>query len=199
MKKKLVIILLVVLLCGTSVFVIYKFNTEKENFYETKKNVNTTNEKESLDNEKNKGDEVKQNLINEETSNNTNQETQKSKPTTEPKQEEIKVETNNNSDNNVTKKENVVSNPSKEEPIKETVKKGPWDDLGISESDYYNKPMWSWAKLDFKLSDYGTQDKTMQACRDYGNKIAQEQGLGFSCTTISSYSGNYLGEMLQTF
>ena len=74
-----------------------------------------------------------------------------------------------------------------------------WEELGITEYDYYNKPMWSWARIDFKVSDYASAEETINACRSYGHKIMDEQGLGFSCSSINSYSGDYLGEMLKTF
>ena len=74
-----------------------------------------------------------------------------------------------------------------------------WEELGITEYDYYNKPMWSWARIDFKVSDYASEEETKNACRSYGHKLMEEQGLGFSCSSINSYSGNYLGEMLKTF
>ena len=67
--------------------------------------------------------------------------------------------------------------------------------LGISEYDYYHKPMWSWAKVDYKVEDYGSLEKAHQACIDAGNKI--EDSISFSCTNINSYSGDYLGDMLK--
>ena len=103
-----------------------------------------------------------------------------------PKTEEKKnVQTNNNDSNN-----NV-----QEKPKQATA----WEELGITEYEYYNSPMWSWATIDFKLSDYGTQQKTEQACQNYGHKLMEEQDLGFSCTNVNSYAGTYLGEMFETF
>lgn len=84
---------------------------------------------------------------------------------------------------------------SEEEIIKEE-NNNLWDDLGITEYDYYNKPMWSWARVDYSINDYGTVSATQQACIDTGNDMMDEI-LSYSCTSINSYSGKYLGEMLR--
>ena len=78
----------------------------------------------------------------------------------------------------------------------EVEKENPWDDLGITEYEYYNKPMWSWARVDYSIKDYVTQELTQKACIDAGNNML-ENILSFSCTSINSYSGDYLGEMLR--
>ena len=127
--------------------------------------------------------------------------------------EKPKVE-NNTSNNEKTKKENKSTNPSnsgtttttpnyqppkvEEKPPKEQTA---WEELGISEYDYYHKPVWSWARIDFSVDDYGTEENTKNACILKGNKLMKEsqEGLGFSCQGILSYAGNYLGEMMETF
>ena len=107
---------------------------------------------------------------------------------------------NNNKKNNVTQvkeekhetvKETVVQE-TQPEPKKEPT---PWESLGISEYDYYNKPMWSWARVDYSVKTYGTLEQTHQACIDDGNKL--EDIISFSCDNINSYSGDYLGDMLR--
>lgn len=100
-----------------------------------------------------------------------------------------KVETNNSN-------ETTNNNPIVEEtPTQPTA----WEELGITENEYYNSPMWKWARVDFKINDYGNADETIKACRDKGNEVMEKDGLGFSCTSINSYSGKYLGEMFKTF
>ena len=84
------------------------------------------------------------------------------------------------------------------EEKKQDVKKEAWEELGISEYDYYHKPMWSWARVDFSIDEYKTEQKTKEACESKGQEYF-EQGLGYSCTSINSYAGTYLGEMLKTF
>lgn len=70
-----------------------------------------------------------------------------------------------------------------------------WDELGITENEYYNSPAWSWARVDFAVEKYGSQEKCLNACIEYG----ESTGMGYSCSTINSYSGRYLGEMLKLF
>ena len=115
----------------------------------------------------------------------------------EEKKETISTETvDKNNSNSVIKEE-----PKKEEvvPKEEEVKsKTAWEELGISEYDYYHKPMWSWGRVDFSIETYKTYEKTREACITKGEEYF-EQGLGYSCTSINSYSGDYLGEMIKTF
>lgn len=87
----------------------------------------------------------------------------------------------------------VETQPQQEVPKKENTV---WESLGISEYDYYHKPMWSWARVDYSIDDYGSFEQTHQACIDAGGQL--ENILSFSCTTINSYSGDYLGDMLRT-
>ena len=102
-------------------------------------------------------------------------------------------EVNKNVEQHSTLKDNKLT--SEEEIIKED-NNNLWDDLGITEYDYYNKPMWSWARVDYSINDYGTVSATQQACIDAGNDMMDEI-LSYSCTSINSYSGKYLGEMLR--
>lgn len=115
----------------------------------------------------------------------------------EEKKETISTETvDKNNSNSVTKEE-----PKRDEvvPKEEEVKpKTAWEELGISEYDYYHKPMWSRGRVDFSIETYKTYEKTREACITKGEEYF-EQGLGYSCTSINSYSGDYLGEMIKTF
>lgn len=115
----------------------------------------------------------------------------------EEKKETISIETvDKNNSNSVTKEE-----PKRDEvvPKEEEVKpKTAWEELGISEYDYYHKPMWSWGRVDYSIETYKTYEKTREACITKGEEYF-EQGLGYSCTSINSYSGDYLGEMIKTF
>lgn len=118
----------------------------------------------------------------------------------------------NNMESNNVSNSNVINNKAKievkEEPKKEesiqvvnTPVEPPkreqtaWESLGISEYDYYNSPMWSWARVDYSVKNYGNFEQTHQACIDAGNNM--EDIISFSCTNINSYSGEYLGDMLR--
>lgn len=121
------------------------------------------------------------------------------------------MESNNVRNSNVVKENKTTTNVKKEEPKQESTqvqqpvtqpepeqpKHEPtaWESLGISEYDYYHKPMWSWARVDYKIEDYGSFDATHQACIDAGYQL--EDIISFSCTNINSYSGAYLGDMLR--
>lgn len=127
---------------------------------------------------------------------NSSSETEKSKVivseqstiTEEPKTiEQPKVVAENEKQNNVQKNEQPTHNV-------EVKANNPWDNLGITEYQYYNTPAHKWAELDFKSSVYGNQEQTLNACKEYGNAHIKENGGGYFCISINSYSGDYLGE-----
>ena len=96
-------------------------------------------------------------------------------------------------------KEPEVPNPNeqKEEEPKQEEKKEitAWEELGMTEDEYFNKPAWSWARVDFPVEKYGSEEACFNACIKYG----EESEMGFSCSTINSASGRYLGEMIKLF
>lgn len=107
-----------------------------------------------------------------------------------------KVEVKNETPKSETKQEEKQS--SSQIPKVDTNTKNDinaWDELGITENEYYNSPAWSWARVDFAIEKYGSQEKCLNACIEYG----ESTGMGYSCSTINSYSGRYLGEMLKLF
>lgn len=66
---------------------------------------------------------------------------------------------------------NVTNEPKQEEKKEMTA----WEELGMSEDDYYNKPAWSWARVDFPVEKYGSEEACFNACIKYGEK--SEMGL----------------------
>lgn len=118
--------------------------------------------------------------------------TETQKQTTSVSTEEVKKNDEVKENNEEVEKQEE----QKEETIKETPKKIKiWDELGITEYEYYNTPMWKWATVDFSIEKYGTQDACFNACTEYG----ESTGMGYSCSIINSYSGRYLGEMIELF
>lgn len=109
---------------------------------------------------------------------------------------EQKVEVKNETPKSETKQEEKQS-PSEIPKVDTNTKNdiNAWDELGITENEYYNSPAWSWARVDFAIEKYGSQEKCLNACIEYG----ESTGMGYSCSTINSYSGRYLGEMLKLF
>ena len=197
----LTLVLIVVAVLSTSIIYHYSVSKNKET------NSIPNNIDNVIDKDSNKDDS--NSITNEEQEDNDSiKEEQTSNIDEKPKVE------NNTSNNEKTKKENKPTNPSnsgtttttpnyqppkvEEKPPKEQTA---WEELGISEYDYYHKPVWSWARIDFSVDDYGTEENTKNACISKGNKLMKEseEGLGFSCQSILSYAGNYLGEMMETF
>lgn len=208
MKKKLLVFSFIIVVLTITLLVCYlKIDTRN------KEDISSNNNSISENFEKNDNNtlEDENDIVIEETKPITNENEPKKEIVTENDNEEPKMESSDISSNvkeesNQPKKE--TGNPeipkeeipkidtSKEESKKELTE---WEKMGISEYDYHNKPMWNWMKISFKLEDYGSQTATENACREYGNKKAEEESLGFSCTNVLSYSGRYLGEYIKFF
>lgn len=201
--KKIVIIFIVILLSLSGMIGIYKFynsikidNKTAENII--KKNDEKKIEKDKASETKDDNQEVKDSPKNEEGKKDNNENNK-----AESKTESNKTENNNhvvpsNTKSEEQPKQNVTKTetPKVEQP---KVENKPWEELGISENDYYNKPMWNWMTVEFDVNTYGSQSAAESACRDSGNKKAEAEGLGFSCTNVLSYSGKYLGEHIKFF
>lgn len=57
----------------------------------------------------------------------------------------------------------------------------PWEEVGLTEDQYKNKPMYSWERVDFK---------TEEECVNYGNThapFATGEG-GYQCSTVNSWT-----------
>lgn len=198
----LTFVLIVVTVLSTSIF--YHYSVSKSNKTDP---IPNNNMQDVIDKDSNKDNS--NSITNEEQKNNDSIQEEQT-----PNIDEIPKVENNTSNNEKIKEENKTTNPSnsgtttttpnyqppkvEEQPPKEQTA---WEELGISEYDYYHKPLWSWARIDFSIDDYGTEENTKNACISKGNKLMEEsqEGLGFSCQSILSYAGNYLGEMMKTF
>lgn len=187
MKKIIIpVIVFVIIIIGVSCFMFYSKtkNVEEvtnENVVDTKTNIET-------DNNVTESSEDKINEI--ENSNELTNSSAIKESKSEEKKEEKKSEENKN--NNIKQNTTVVEEPKSED------KKTAWDELGISEYDYYHKPIWNWQRINFSIDEYKTEQKTKEACISKGNEYF-EQGIGYSCSSVTSYAGTYLGEMLKTF
>ena len=193
MKK--VIISLIILFLISSGFFTYKFIFMRNK--DEKKSANDTEIIESKSDSKNM--EVKEDEpITEDNKDNNDVTTNDN--TNDSRTSSSNMESNSVPSSNVVK-ENKTINNNKEEPKQEstqvqqptpqpepeqpTHEPTAWESLGISEYDYYHKPMWSWARVDYP---------THEACIEAGNQL--DDIISFSCTNINSYSGAYLGDML---
>lgn len=105
------------------------------------------------------------------------------------KKEIIKKEVPSKTQDNViekNEKKQEIKQETKVEQPKVIKEEKVWDSLGISEYDYYHKPMWTWARIDYK---------SHEECINAGESLGYEI-ISFNCININSYSGNYLGDML---
>lgn len=162
------------------------YNRQNIKIFNKDKKTDVINETNNNQNNETLIEEVKEKDSNESIESNNNS-TSKS---------EQKVEVKNETPKSETKQEEKQS--SSEIPKVDTNTKNDinaWDELGITENEYYNSPAWSWARVDFAIEKYGSQEKCLNACIEYG----ESTGMGYSCSTINSYSGRYLGEMLKLF
>jgi len=207
LKKIIIIVLSFILLLGISYFIFF-FNHSKSGEVLDNKEVEINNvdeENENLSESLDENDKIEQEIFTD------NKEEENKSNNKEQKDESINSSVDKKEDtvaNNVPKVENkeepTIKEEKKEEVIvdevvtEEVKKLTAWEELGITEFDYYNKPMWSWARIDFSIKDYKTYEKTREACIAKGEEYFKE-GLGYSCTSINSYSGDYLGEMIKTF
>ena len=206
MKKIIIIVLSFILSLGIGYFIFFFNHSKSEDFLDNKEvEINSVNEKieisESLDeNDEVEHEEVQTDKEEENKSNNKESKEESKNSSVDTKKDTItnnvpKVEDKKEPTIKEEKKEEIIVDKVVEEEVKELTA---WEELGITESDYYNKPMWSWARIDFSIKDYKTYEKTREACITRGEEYFKE-GLGYSCTSINSYSGDYLGEMIKTF
>lgn len=207
MRKKIVILTLIIVLLLSVIgigFTIYKNNELKDNktIVDKEKSTKDKTEKDEKveivedNSESEESEEIKEEKNNDSVT--TKEQTDTPKEEIKNPNEVITKPSNNQTykeDNpsNNTKQEVNVPQDNKVETLK-PVEKKPWDDLGISEYDYYNKPAHSWAEVDFSVKNYGTQELTLKACQDYGNSYIAEHSGGYWCNSVNSYSGDYLGE-----
>lgn len=142
-------------------------NSDSKNNSQTTQKTDTTKQEEVVNNNSNSS------------SNSTNQkqETESSKNEEKPvvdkqPETESKVEENNTEDNNFKTDKQV------------------WEELGITEYDYYNSPMMSWQKV---------THSTFEECQSEGDRVLADGNSEYTtywCYQVNSYSGRMLGVML---
>ena len=130
-------------------------------------NTETKNKEEQIENNSNKKEPTKTN----------------STKTSESSKSTPKNNTPSNSNNNGAGNSN---NSVKQEEKPVVVQKQPWEELGLTEDQYKNQPMYSWEEVDFKTKD---------ECMNYGNEHAE---YGFECSEVTSWTRS-LGWDYKTF
>lgn len=197
--KKIIISVIAILIIASGIicFILYSKDKKLDDSY----NIGTVNEKVDIKDNKvsDEASEINQDKTKDQSidksSKSTEDKTNESK--TNQKQPEGKNE-GNKSDNDNKSNNNAKQNTTVVEEKNSKVEKKAWEELGISEYDYYHKPMWSWQKIDYSIDEFKTEQKTKEACLSKGDEYFK-QGIGYSCTSVNSYAGTYLGEMLKTF
>lgn len=106
-------------------------------------------------------------------------------------QESTKSEQKTKKQDNKTISSDSKKEELKDERPKEEVKKiQPWEELGLSEDEYYNKPIMSWQKV---------THPNMDACKKEGQETVDDENndfISFWCYEVYSPSGKFLGAML---
>lgn len=212
--KKLMIAILALLLIGICIggsFMIYRFDPQKkERFTET---VNKKNEEKVEDGkEKNSVEVVDKNDEDVEKEQNINDSKEEEKQEeSSKKNNNVKNTTSSNSSNSNSKKTSSTKTKDNSSTTKQnnnttfsesnkttsknnsstTTKKNKWDELGITEDEYYNSPMLKWQKV---------THSSFEACQKDGeNKVndSNSEYTQFWCYDVYSYSGKKLGIMLK--
>lgn len=195
MKKKILIAILavtiVVFLSGCIIFR-DEIGKVRHHIYP----INKEYEEKTTDNDIEKTTKIKE----EETSTQTVQKSEEQNTATKNKEEQIEKNSNKkeptktnstktSESSKSTPKNNTPSNSNnsvKQEEKPVVFQKQPWEELGLTEDQYKNQPMYSWEEVDFKTKD---------ECMNYGNEHAE---YGFECSEVTSWTRS-LGWDYKTF
>lgn len=71
----------------------------------------------------------------------------------------------------------------------------PWLKSGVTEDEYYTKPVYPWARIDFDVKECQSIELCEKLCMEKAITIADSNDV--SCMQVYTYSGHYLGEMLR--
>lgn len=142
---------------------------------------------------------VEKNEKQEENSSKSSSENSKAVSKAESKTTTTKTETATPKKEETTKSDDrgVIDSQGNNQAIenKKIVDKEPWEKLGISKNDYYSKPSYSWARVDYPISKCSSIENCESLCMKDAEELAYTENV--SCIQIFTYSGTYLGEMLK--
>ncbi len=122
-------------------------------------------------------------------SNKSNTSTPKKEEHNEPKQDTVP--------NNNSSESGVVDSNGNILPEEHTVvvDNKPWEKAGVSEYDWYHKPVHSWMRVDYSVHTCGSISNCESLCMNDAEELSYTENV--SCIQVYTYSGSYLGEMLQ--
>lgn len=197
MKKKIVIIILIIGIIAL-IGIGYIFREDllkfKRNIYpvhsvmKSEENVEELHNEEITEETPAEEEQIEETRVieeNKETNKTSKNETSKSNSNTTSTNS--KRTSNNNTPSNSNNNGTVSSGGTvKQEEKPVVVQKQPWEELGLTEDQYKNQPMYSWEEVDFK---------TKEECMNYGNEHAE---YGFECSEVTSWTRS-LGWDYKTF
>ncbi len=203
MKKKIIVIISIIgiiALLGIGYFFKDDLLKFKRNIYPVHSVMNSDKKENDIHNEEIANNDVSDKSDKQEQIEETKVIEEKKEENKTSKNETVKTNSNKTSSksnttpkNNTPPKENnngggsVSSNGNtKQEEKPVVVQKQPWEELGLTEDQYKNQPMYSWEEVDFK---------TKEECMNYGNEHAE---YGFECSEVTSWTRS-LGWDYKTF
>lgn len=199
-KKFIVIILLVVFLSPS--FIIYNHLDNKKNIIQKDNNIHDELEEENNEVLNEQEEILLEEKIVEDTTPETSTQKEEIKIDIPTKKEESK-NVNSSNKNVITEKEKVdvqiPENKQQEVIVEENKTTNIWDELGISEYDYYYSPMWKWQEIKFGIyfdNEHKCNDinDCRNKCINYGELMLETNNGGYTCNEVYSHSNNYLGE-----
>lgn len=212
MKKKAIVIILLILIVIVAIvgFIFYKDGVGKiknvvypiNQKYEVENNETNETKKDKID--KTTSEEVKEEKsVNsyEKKNNNSSSNNKATAKSNNVNKENSNTSTNtitSNANSNESNSESGVIDPNgnaKQEEKVIVIKKQPWEEAGVSEYDWYHKPVHSWMRVDYKVSNCGSISKCEALCMKNAEELAYTENI--SCIQVYTYSGSYLGEMLK--
>ena len=202
MKKKIIVIISIIgIIALIGIGYIFKDDLLKfkRNIYPVHSVMKSDKKEEDIHNEEITNNDVSDKFDKQEEKEETKVIEEKKEETKTSKNETVKTNSNKQSSNsNSTPKNNTPSKENnndgtenssgntKQEEKPAVGQKQPWEELGLTEDQYKNQPMYSWEEVDFK---------TKEECMNYGNEHAE---YGFECSEVTSWTRS-LGWDYKTF
>ena len=173
------LVLILVLLYGY--FIIKPFSVKLDPVIENKIDLEEKDEdieSEQEENINNQQEDLKKDNTSNNTESSSNNTSEKKETTTKPSESSS---SNSNSNNNNSSNNNVTTKPKE---------KTAWEKLGLTEHQYYNEPIHSWQRVDYK---------TLSECESNGIWQIEANGGTYKCSEVISYSGKTLGYELTIY
>ncbi len=200
--KRIIIALVTIILTSTPLFLFSWYGNKKQEISVSKDNVVKDEVSTKIDKNEQKKETVKKEQ-------NKKQETLTSEKSIKETENSTKksIKEDNNSTNIPQESSQTVQSETQQQPASteqthetQPSVSHPWDAYGISEYEYYNKPLSSWERVDYSVSVYGSEQAAYNACATYGDSYepyVKGEEL-YNCRTVVSASGRILGIMFST-